>query len=133
MLRFSEGINLAVHALGYLAAQEGKAATVATIAESLEVSRDHLSKVLQRLSKVRMVSAQRGPKGGYVLAQKSSAITLLDVFEALEGPWHEPHCLLGGNICGGACVLHQLTGEVHQQVREKLDSTTLADLPRLPR
>lgn len=133
MLRFSEGVNLAIHALSYLASRVNESVTVAAIAEDLEVSRDHLSKVLQRLSKVRLVSAQRGPRGGYVLARKPGEVTLREVIEALEGPWHRPHCLLGGSICGGACVLHQLTGDVHRQVREKLESTTLADLPHLPR
>lgn len=133
MLRFSEGVNLGIHALSYLASRPGEAVTVAAIAEDLEISRDHLSKILQRLSKVRLVSAQRGPRGGYVLAQEPRAVTLLTVIEALEGPWFRPHCLLGGSICGGACVLHQLTGDVHDRVREKLASTTLADLPNLPR
>ena len=131
MLTLTEGTNIAVHALGYLAATQGESVTAAQIALDLGVSRDHLSKVLQRLTKLRLVRSQRGPKGGFCLARPPEEIHLLEIVQSIEGPWRSPHCVFGGNICGGHCALHTITTEVHEQVCQKLATTSLAQLPSL--
>ncbi len=50
-------------------------------------SRHHVAKVLQRLAKRGLISSKRGPGGGFYLKQKPEKITLLDIYEAIEGQW----------------------------------------------
>ena len=131
MLRFSEGVNLAIHSLGYLARFPEGPATAPHIAEELGVSRDHLKKVLQRLAKQGLVNSQRGPRGGFTLARPAGEITLFEIVEAIEGTWKTPHCIFGGSICGNVCSMHDITQRLHNDVRSTLEGTTLEQLPAL--
>lgn len=128
MFRLSEAVNLAIHALSYMAGHADQAISVTQVAGALDISADHLSKVLQRLSRGGLVRSRRGPKGGFVLALPASELPLIRIVEMLEGPWTVPHCLTGGNICGDACALHKLTTRVYGQIHAALSDTTLADL-----
>ncbi|PIE17658.1 MAG: AsnC family transcriptional regulator [Proteobacteria bacterium] len=131
MLRFSEGVNLAIHAMGYLAHRDDGPVTAPLIAEELGVSRDHLKKILQRLAKVGLLTSQRGPRGGFMLAHPATEITLFQVVCAIEGDWQPPHCIFGGSICEGACTMHEITKRLHSDVRSTLEGTTLDALPEL--
>ena len=130
-LKISEGSNLAIHALAYLASVEpGIPTTVIRMAKDLHVSKDHLGKVMQRLVRQGMVSSRRGPKGGFTMAQDPAGITLLQVVETIDGPMASPSCLLGKPVCqGGGCVMSGLAAKVHKQVMEVLRETHLSDLP----
>jgi Rrf2 family iron-sulfur cluster assembly transcriptional regulator len=56
------------------------------IGERQQIPARYLEQIFQRLRRAGLVRGKRGPGGGYVLARPSSAITLLDVVEAVEGP-----------------------------------------------
>jgi len=99
------------------------------IAMELQVSEAHLSKVLQRLGKVGLVNSTRGPKGGFALAREPEEITLLNIYEAIDGPLATNSCLLGTRICGGEqCILGDLLETIDSRVREYLTTTRLPEL-----
>lgn len=50
-------------------------------------SRHHVAKVLQRLAQSGLIASKRGPGGGFFLKAKPEKITLLDIYEAIEGKW----------------------------------------------
>jgi Rrf2 family protein len=108
------------------------AVTAKTIAADLGVSKDHLSKVLNHLSRVNLVTAQRGPRGGFVLGRDPGTITLLEIIETIDGPLAEDDCLMGQPLCGSACILSGLARSIRNQVHSTLSSTPLTALPRLP-
>ncbi len=129
LLKISEAASLALHTMVYLAANDGRLATTHEIGDLLRVSEAHLAKVLQRLARVRLVESTRGPKGGFCLARSGDDISLLEVYETIEGPLADTVCLLGQPVCRGEkCVLGGLLGTVNQQAREYLAGTTLTDL-----
>ncbi len=131
MLRFSGGVNLAIHAMGYLARHGGGPLTAPHVAEAIGVSRDHLKKVCQRLAKVGLLTSRRGPRGGFTLARPGEEISFLEIVEAIEGPWKTPACVFGGHICGDACVMHDVTVQIHEELRQKLASANLMVFPDL--
>ena len=98
------------------------------IAEKQHVSENHLSKVLQRLAKANLVHSIRGPKGGFNLSRDAESITLLEVFEAIEGPIGQSNCLLGFSSCNGACIMGTLLFDINRQVREYLSKTKIIEL-----
>ena len=83
-LSFSQSI-LAVMYIGDKVAQ-GFYEFVPTkeIAESLNISRPTLVKILQGLHSSNIIETREGAKGGVRLAQKPQTITLLDIFTAIE-------------------------------------------------
>lgn len=126
----SDAAALAVHAAAVLAAASGSRRSTREIAETLSASEAHLSKVLQRLNRVGLVRSVRGPRGGFSLARDPGDITLLEVYEAIEGPFAPRACLLGNAVCGGgSCVMGDLLTDLNDLVHDYLARTTLSVLP----
>lgn len=99
------------------------------IADLLGASGNHLAKVMQRLVKAGLVNSIRGPQGGFQLDRRASAITLLDIFEAIEGPIKDFVCLSDNPICQApGCILGQTVRNLHGQMQDCLEKTTLSEL-----
>src|SRR5438105_6818851 len=56
------------------------------IARRQEVPLRYLEQIFQELRRAHLVSAKRGPRGGYFLARPPESITLGDVVRAVQGP-----------------------------------------------
>mgnify|MGYP000879180062 CR=1 FL=1 len=131
MLRISDAAALALHTMAILARAPDRLISTHEIAEMLDLSENHLAKVRQQLAKAGLVDAVRGPSGGFRLAKPPEEITLMEVYEAIEGPFHPSDCLLGRPACDGRkCVLGGLVQSVNGQVRQYLTETTLAQLAK---
>jgi len=129
VLRISEAASLAMHATSLLAGQGGRRLSTAQMAGVLGASEATLSKVMQRLGRAGLVESVRGPRGGFVLAAAPAAITLMDVYRAVEGTPPEARCLLGKPVCdGGRCILGGMIETVNRQVRDYFEKVTLAEL-----
>jgi len=128
-LRMSEAASLALHASVYLAFVRNGPVSVRRIAEALDASEAHLSKVLQRLAKARLVTSTRGPAGGFALSRPGDQITLLEVYEAVDGPLDGPDCLFGRSVCAGrGCICGDLLSDVRSRTRARLAGTRLSEL-----
>jgi Rrf2 family protein len=128
MLRLSEATSLALHSMILMALKNGEMLQTKEMAEHLGCSLDHLSKVLQRLRKNSLILSTRGPKGGSRLSKDPSKISLLEVYEVIEGPFHLPNCMLDDPVCRGECLLFgDLLKEFDEKLRTHLETTTLAD------
>ena len=127
-LKISEAASLALHAMVLLSGQAGRTMSTPEIARRLRVSGHHLSKVLQRLGRAGLVASRRGPKGGFSLAKAGAEITLLDIYQAVEGPAEEQGCLLGRPACQGGCALGGLRHLLGAEVVGQLARTSLGDL-----
>jgi Rrf2 family protein len=132
MLRISEAAAIALHSAALLSDESGGPRSTRELARRLRVSEAHLSKVLQRMSRHGITRSQRGPRGGWLLAGDPQDVTLLQVYEAVEGPLETSSCLLDGPRCLGDCILGDLLTSINSQVREYLSSTRLSSLSCLP-
>ncbi|MDD3717679.1 MAG: Rrf2 family transcriptional regulator [Actinomycetota bacterium] len=127
MLNISEAYSLALHAMSMVGAEKnGAAVTAHDIASRLGVSEAHLSKVLQRLVRARILRSSRGPGGGFSLNRPAVEITLRDIYEGVEGPLQLEDCLIGTQICGGkSCVFDDLIHKVNSDFKNYLEHTTV--------
>ncbi len=131
LIRISEPASLSLHAAAVLARRPEQRISNQEIADSLRVSEHHLAKVMQQLGKAGIIRSTRGPHGGFELARPAEEVTMLQLFEAVEGPLGDAECLLGPRVCdGGDCMIGELVQSVHEHVREYLSGTTLAQLAR---
>lgn len=127
-IAISEAATLAIHALAYLASREdSKPISTGKVAQSFGFSEAHLSKVFQRLNKSGFLKSVRGPQGGFVLAREPDSITLLDIYEAIDGPIsRHGTCLLHKSDCEfGECVFGELLETIPKQIEAHLSKTTL--------
>lgn len=126
VLKVSEAASLGVHSVALIAGGSGDPLTAAAMAERLEASEAHLAKVLQGLVRAGILASTRGPRGGFSLARPASEITLLDVYEAIEGPFRAERCLLGEPVCGkDSCPLGEMFHRVAEEVKSGLGAITL--------
>lgn len=123
-LKISEAAALAFHACSILAENPDRKIQAKEMVEMLDVSYNHLSKVLQRLVKEGIIKSVKGPQGGFTLAVPKDRISLLDIYEAVEGKMELTSCLFEGRICRRAdCILGSLVKKVNSDVYEFFKNT----------
>ena len=131
LLNISEAASLGLHAMALLARDSRRRFINREIAEVFKASGHHLAKVMQRLTRVGLVDSIRGPHGGFLLGRPAEQVTLLEIYEAIDGPLGERACLFGDPVCAGTnCMLGQFVLSIHKQLRDYLGETTLAELTR---
>lgn len=92
-------------------------------------------RLLAELSKAGLVDSRRGAGAGWMLARGLAAITLLDVYRAVEpGPVFalhratpDPECVVGHGI---GPVMAAVYDDVETALRRELAGTTLEDVLR---
>ncbi len=128
VLNISEAFSLALHATSLMAGARQRL-SVAQIASRLSVSEAHLSKVLQRLGKAGILESTRGPGGGFSLKGPAKEISLLNIYESVEGPLRPAACLFEEKSCGGkTCLLGGLIGQVNREFEDYLRKTRLSQV-----
>lgn len=101
------------------------------LGDALKVSEAHLSKLLQRLNRSGFLNSARGPKGGYKLAIPLDKITLLDIYEAIDGPFELRDCLFEKKRCkDGKCLFGKLLRKMDIELRDYLRDTSLSRLSK---
>jgi len=127
--KISEAASLALHTMVLFAARPDELFSTRQIASILGVSEAHLAKVLQRLARAGLARSIRGPKGGFALGKDAEQITLLDVYEVIEGPLESRNCLLATRICNGKrCIFGGLLQTVDEHIRRYMAETRLPEL-----
>ena len=130
MLRFTKRADYGLMAIHYIAAHEELGAVSAKrIADEFGIPPALLAKILQRLSKQRLIVSQNGPKGGYVLAHRPNEITVGQVVRALEGPINIVSCLEDSDCPQmERCNLRRLVQKIQVAISQLLDTMSLAEL-----
>ena len=127
--QISDAVSLAMHSTVFLAQQPEHRSTTARIAETYGFSQHHLAKVRQRLTRAGLLAATRGPGGGVELAMAPDRISLLAIYECIEGPMSCNACVLKTPSCGREnCIFGDLVKNVNVRIRAYFETTTLADL-----
>jgi len=128
MARFfniSEAASIGIHSMVLIAKSEERL-NVSRISEIMNFSKHHVAKIMQRMSKAGMVSSVRGPSGGFVLAKSPADITLLDIYEAIEGKIVETECPLGYEHCPfNKCLLDNMADNINKAFKNYLGTHTL--------
>ncbi len=127
LVHFSEAASLALHAM-VLIAKADNHVNVSSLASEMGASRNHLAKVLQQLVKYNFLKSVRGPSGGFVLNKAPDQISVLEIYEAIEGSIDLPECPLDRKICPfDKCLMNGLVTDVTMQFKKYFQEQTLED------
>ena len=101
--------------------------SVTDIAESRNLQRPFLAKILTVLSQAGLVSGTPGPGGGFMLAKDPKDIRINDIYCLFESDNKSHACPFGGGVCGEGktCPLHDELSDVQSAVDHLLHDTTL--------
>ena len=87
MLRLSKKADYALMAMKHLATRpDAPSASAREIAEQYDIPIELMAKVLQRLARRGLLTSHQGTRGGYRLGRASSAISVADIIQAIDGP-----------------------------------------------
>ncbi len=100
------------------------------ISQEEEIPSSFLGKILQSLCKAGLARSVRGNGGGFTLAKEAEQISLLDIFEAIEGKLALQRCLQSPDACerSDGCALCSVFEQAQDQVKDVFARTTVADL-----
>ncbi len=117
-----------LRALIFMAAlPQGKMTSITEVTETFGVSRNHMVKIINQLSRAGYVSAVRGKNGGIRLGKVPSEIVIGQVVRHME-PLKLVNCHSDFCHITPACRLKKALHDAVQSFLTVLDSYTLADL-----
>ena len=129
-MRISERVDNAVRAMAELAASDGSNTKAEAIATSQDISLKFLLDIFRDLKRAELVRSKRGPDGGFTLSRPPDAISLADIFRAVDGPLADVHdeSLRDLHYTGAAQALPEVWMAIRGSLRRVLETVTLADL-----
>jgi Rrf2 family transcriptional regulator, cysteine metabolism repressor len=87
-MKLSRSVGYAIVAVGHIAQSPPSDPVFAkTIAKEHKIPLDYLLKILQQLVRANILNGIRGPKGGFIVLRPANKITVLDIVEAVDGPF----------------------------------------------
>ena len=129
----SQTAEYALRAIVYLADQRGSPRTTAQIAEATQVPPGYLAKVMQSLSRTKLVHSQRGLNGGFTLTRDPAGLPMLEIIVAVDPIRRFKECPLGlPTHHGDLCLLHRTLEEAANLLEQKFSTTSVADLLHTP-
>lgn len=128
LIHISEAASLAIHSLALIASAKERL-NARKIAEILHVSQNHLAKILQVLAKNEYLASNRGPGGGFILKKNASEVSMLEVYQLIEGSVDCQFCGITENTCPFiTCIFGGKPDKLTNEFVDYLNNTKISDL-----
>jgi len=104
------------------------------ISDELRIPRPYLAKILQTLSRKKILHSSKGPHGGFYLLVPAGKLTLMNIIEAIDGGDFFDSCYVTGEKCSfdqpdkGVCILHDDLRKEKDNLAKFFSSKTIGDL-----
>lgn len=130
MLKLTKKADYGLIALRHLASSPGLMSSTKEIADTYHLPVPLLSKVLQMLTKAKLLVSVPGTHGGYKLARDPHRITALEVVHAIDGPVILTSCFTEHGRCEqtDSCTVREPLRRVHEAILDLLNKFTIVDL-----
>lgn len=135
-MRLTEFTDFGLRAMMRLAAEPDRLFTTDEIAALFGISRHHLTKIVQQLSRSGYIATSRGAGGGIRLSRPPTEIRLGELIQSLEQKQALVECFQAdGGACDltPACRLKGKLATAEKAFYRELDHSTLADCIYRPR
>lgn len=130
MLRISKLTDYATVVMAYLANHAEQAHNAKAIAQYTHIALPTVSKLLKSLTRHKLLTAQRGSKGGYSLAVPANAISIAQIVHALEGDIALTECSHSKGSCTmeTRCAVRSNWQIISNVIYKTLSKITLAEI-----
>ena len=127
VFNISEAASIAIHAMA-LIANSSENLNAIQLSQSTGFSRNHIAKILGILTRNNFLVSERGPKGGFVLKRAANYISLLDIYEAVEGVLEDQPCTEQCELCmAKGCVFGGFAARFTHDFKDYLRNKRLSD------
>ena len=131
MLKLTKKADYGLIAMCHLAQHADLGACSAKdLADMYSIPQEALAKILQRLTKAKLLTSQYGTNGGYVLSRDARSITAYEVIRAIEGPLFITSCSAATTDCDQSdrCTVREPLRKVSRTIEEVLNQLTIWDM-----
>jgi Rrf2 family nitric oxide-sensitive transcriptional repressor len=134
-MRLTDYTDFTLRVLMFCAINTERAVTIAEIADSHAVSKNHLMKIVNDLAHQGILQTTRGRGGGLRLLKPAAEIVIGDVVRQTETDFRMVECFdAASNSCtlSAHCKLKNVIGAATAAYLAELDKVTLADITQTP-
>ncbi len=125
----------AIRSLIYLVIhyEKGKKIGIKKIAENLDIPSPFLGKILQTLTKQKILSSTKGPNGGFYASEKTGETSLIEIIRIIDGDDLFDKCLISNKSCNDAndnnkCSLHDHYKSIRKDIISMFSDYTIGRL-----
>lgn len=134
VMKLSQDVAYALHAMMHMVRHSNQLpATAGVIAKTEGIPIEPISKILRDLTEAGYIRLVDGPKKGYVFAGSPEDISLLELFEVVEGEPLFDDCPLRHCECGGTrknCHIFAQWISATKRIKVLFEETTIVDAAR---
>lgn len=129
-MRLSNFTDYSLRVLIYLGLKDTELSTVAEIAKSYDISRNHLVKVVHNLSTMGVIEAFKGKGGGIRLKLKPELVNIGKLVRTLEDDTKLVECFSQDGKCkiDGTCKLKGALEKAQDNFYQTLEEFNLSDI-----
>lgn len=128
---FSKSCEYAIKAMIFVAQKSKDEARVGLkeIAKGTDAPEHFVAKIMQELSRKRLVLSVKGPNGGFYLTEKELETSISDIVRAVDGDKLYLDCVLGLKACSekNPCPVHNEFKEIKRNLIQMLERNTIGN------
>ncbi|NHA02578.1 Rrf2 family transcriptional regulator [Mucilaginibacter sp. HC2] len=129
---FSKSSEYAIRAAIYIAAEgtRDKMVGIGEICDHIVAPKHFTAKILQVLTKTRIISSKAGVNGGFYLDNTQPAISLIEIVKAVDGDGLFRGCGLGLKECSEKepCPIHHQFKPIRNAIIKMMEKATIAEM-----
>ncbi len=132
-MQFTKAEEYGILGVLHLASKEtGRVTPLSEVSEARDIPEKFLAKIFQSLSRSGVVQSHRGVRGGFSLTKAPEDISLCEILESIQGPYHLMKCTASSETCDktNACGLRRVLVEAEECLLKTFERHSLADLTK---
>ncbi|MEO7308920.1 MAG: Rrf2 family transcriptional regulator [Chitinophagaceae bacterium] len=126
---FSKSCEYAIKAMIFIAQKTNEQTRVGVkeIANNTDTPEHFTAKILQELSKKKLVQSMKGPNGGFFMTKKNLGSSIADIVKAIDGDGIYKDCVLGLKACSekNPCPVHFEFKEVKKNLISMIENNNI--------
>lgn len=128
---FSKSCEYAIKAMIFVAQKSKDEARVGIkeIAKGTDSPEHFIAKIMQDLSRRRLVHSVKGPNGGFYMDKEDLKTSIADIVKAMDGDKLYSDCVLGLKTCSekNPCPVHFEFKEIKRNLIRMIENNTIGE------
>jgi Rrf2 family protein len=128
---FSKTCEYGIKAMIFVAqkSKDGSRVGIKEIAKGTDAPEHFVAKIMQELSRKKLVHSVKGPNGGFYMDQFDLMTSLADIVRALDGNSIYNDCVLGLKACNEKkpCPVHDQYRDIKKNLIKMIEENTIGD------
>ncbi|HMW38563.1 MAG: Rrf2 family transcriptional regulator [Saprospiraceae bacterium] len=128
---FSKTCEYAIRAMIFVAQKSTDETRVGIkeIASGTQAPEHFIAKIMQELSRKKIVKSIKGPNGGFFMTKEDLSQSIADIVKAIDGESIYSDCVLGLKACSekNPCPLHDDYKEIKRNLLTLIEGNTISE------